>query len=292
MRIAAVGLFLILGACAGSPPCSAVDSGNNNGTDGGSCPSGSIPKKSGGCFDPSGATLAAWEFNEGSGTSAKDTAHPGHDGVLCAFPTGSDLSYPDGGCMAGGGPMWVTARGSGALQFDGVSQGVATPDDGTLHVPTISIEAYVQWGGATAVQQRIVERSRASSSGTNAIFGLSLSATGAIVMEVRPSYNNDSQVAVSTQSTQNVTPAEWTHVVGTYDGLTVVLYKNGVEVGRSALSSTGPILYSEERQEGFGIGNQWTRNRGFKGSIDYVRLYDRRLTADEVTALYDAEKAR
>ena len=70
----------------------------------------------------------------------------------------------------------------------------------------------------------------------------------------------------------------WIHLVGTFDGSYLRIYKNGVFVTQTAQThnslTSGP----------FYIGN--TNNYFFNGKIDDVRIYNRALSAQEVAQLY------
>jgi hypothetical protein len=65
----------------------------------------------------------------------------------------------------------------------------------------------------------------------------------------------------------------WSHVAGTYDGVTVRLYVNGVQVASQA--QNGAVLTSAESVR---IGLGWS------GLIDDVRIYNRALAASEIQA--------
>ena len=73
----------------------------------------------------------------------------------------------------------------------------------------------------------------------------------------------------------------WTHVAATYDGATMRLWQNGLEVGQTA--KTGAV--DTDPTMGATIGNQPARDRPFDGRIDDVRLFDRALIQDEITRL-------
>jgi len=63
----------------------------------------------------------------------------------------------------------------------------------------------------------------------------------------------------------------WSHLAGTYDGITARLYINGVQVSSQAQS--GSIATSPEALR---IGLSWA------GMIDELRIYNRALTASDV----------
>lgn len=74
----------------------------------------------------------------------------------------------------------------------------------------------------------------------------------------------------------------WTHVAGTYDGLTLRIYVNGLEVASTPASgqmvaSTNDLLIG---------GKVAIPDRMFTGMIDEACLYDRALSAGEILAIY------
>ena len=74
----------------------------------------------------------------------------------------------------------------------------------------------------------------------------------------------------------------WKHIVGTYDGTTIKLFINGVEVSSKPLSGT--ILSSNNP---INIGAQNTRSdQNFIGKIDDVRIYNKAISSSEINNLY------
>jgi hypothetical protein len=90
-----------------------------------------------------------------------------------------------------------------------------------------------------------------------------------------------------------VPPNTWVHVAGVYDGGTGVLrlYVNGAEV----VAQAGPpiTIWSGPAQAGIGarLTSSSQRTDFFKGSIDELALYNRALSAGEISALYHADLA-
>lgn len=80
-----------------------------------------------------------------------------------------------------------------------------------------------------------------------------------------------------------VTPGVWTNVVGTYDGITALLYVNGTQVASQSGSGLSPTtalpLY-------FSTSDQNPGSSEFHGTMDDVRVYNRALSAAEVKSLY------
>jgi len=86
----------------------------------------------------------------------------------------------------------------------------------------------------------------------------------------------------------------WQHVAATWDGSMsgsagIHIYINGVEsTGGTTVDGGGGAPYDDSTTP-FTVGNRPTDNaRGFNGSIDEVRVYNRVLSAAEIQALADS----
>ncbi len=80
-----------------------------------------------------------------------------------------------------------------------------------------------------------------------------------------------------------VPAGEWTHIVATYDGQTVVLYVNGEP--DASKTRTGPIYDSKEPVR-IGWGSDGATAGAFNGDLDSPAIYRRVLSQDEVRARY------
>ena len=69
----------------------------------------------------------------------------------------------------------------------------------------------------------------------------------------------------------------WTHLAATYDGATMRLYVNGVQVASRA--QTGTIATSTNPLQ---IGGDSLYGQYFAGMIDEVRVYNRALSVTEI----------
>jgi hypothetical protein len=69
----------------------------------------------------------------------------------------------------------------------------------------------------------------------------------------------------------------WTHLAGTYDGATLRLYVNGVQV--SSRAQTGPIAVSTNPLQ---IGGDTFYGQYFLGKIDEVRVYNWALSGSQI----------
>jgi hypothetical protein len=74
---------------------------------------------------------------------------------------------------------------------------------------------------------------------------------------------------------------DWTHVVATYDGISLRLYVNGAEVASVPYDGGIPISNAD-----LIIGSQADGSNYFDGRVDSLEIYDVALTAQEVLSRY------
>lgn len=101
---------------------------------------------------------------------------------------------------------------------------------------------------------------------------------GSLVMQVSL---DDGNSGYHTSAAGVVTTGSWQHIVGTFDGLRVKTYKNGAQVLDEA--AVGTI-----QTPGSGITMGGFTSEYLNGDMDDVRIYNRALSATEVTALYNS----
>ncbi|MCX6924670.1 MAG: hypothetical protein NT154_15865 [Verrucomicrobia bacterium] len=94
-----------------------------------------------------------------------------------------------------------------------------------------------------------------------------------------------------------VSPGQWHHIAGTYDGTKLQLYVDGRPQGRPNYH-TGPMPPMERgnfvsigSEQGRTLEPQITRTRYFQGLIDEVAIYNRALSAEEIAAIHRAKGA-
>lgn len=96
---------------------------------------------------------------------------------------------------------------------------------------------------------------------------------------------NTGSNAVATATT-NLVVGTWYHIVGTYDGVDVKIYVNGVEEGSTArtgnlTSTTAPVR--------IGVGSGATSEEPTDGTVDDIRIYDRGLSPEEILTIFASE---
>jgi hypothetical protein len=213
-------------------------------------------------FDPNTdpSLLGWWNFDEGSGTVAADSSGRGNHGELM------------------NGPVWVTGKIGGALQFDGVDDYVQVPHHDSL-VPTnnevtvsVWINAERHTGPNGAQWQGILSKGDAPR-----LYSLYTEASGALHFSTGPS-----GAFVGTLSASQVPLREWVHIAVVVSGGQHLYYINGVAAGVSGSGATLPT----DSTSVLTIGKTPTEtDREFQGMIDEVRLYGRALTVKEIKKL-------
>jgi hypothetical protein len=199
---------------------------------------------------PPSGLVAAYGFEEGSGTSTTDSSGRGHTGAIS-------------------GATWsATGKYGKALSFDGVNDLVNVADTAALDLTTgMTIEAWVR-PTSLASWRTVVLKERGS--------GLSYSLYASNDASRPNGYiRRGSDVAVVGPSSLPLNT--WTHLAVTYNATTLRLFVNGVQV--SSRAQTGAIVTSSNVL-GIGGNNAW--DEYFAGMIDEVRIYNRALSQNEI----------
>ena len=199
-------------------------------------------------FNP--GLVAAYSFNEGSGTSVADAAGNGNTGTIS-------------------GATWTTAGKFGnALSFSGNSAWVTINDSALLHLTTgMTLEAWVSPTTVNSAWRDVIYK------GDDNYFLEATTSSGG-----KPSVGTTIGGVNANLYGPSVLPRNtWTHLASTYDGATVQLYVNGTMVASRA--QTGPLVTSTNPLQ---IGGDSIYGQTFQGKIDEVRIYNRALSAAEI----------
>jgi len=222
-----------------------------------------------GIVHPSGAShtniAGDWYLDEGLGQVAGDASGHSNNGQLGSTPS-PDTSDP----------TWIAGRfGAAALRFDG-NDFVEVADSATLESPTITAEAWVKGRGSPGSFRYVL--SKGTSACAVASYAIYTGASGGLVFYI----SNGSIDVPSPDAGTGLWDDVWHHVAGTFDGSTVRLYVDGVEIG-SGTPTTLSIGYGLPSNERFYIGAyRGTCDLMFAGDIDEVRVWRRALAPFEV----------
>jgi hypothetical protein len=198
---------------------------------------------------PPAGLVAAYSFNEGSGTMATDASSARNTGTVS-------------------GASWTAAgRNGGALVFDGVNDWVTVADSASLDLTTgMTLEAWVRPTTTGQAWRTLILKETLS----NLVYGSYTATTQA----GRPNVEIGSTALYGTGALAVNT---WTHVTATYDRATLRLYVNGTQVASRAHTALIGTSAGALRIGGNAIWGEF-----FAGTIDNVRVYNRALTAAQV----------
>jgi len=213
-----------------------------------------------------GQPIGWWRFDEGAdnlcfdGTDVCDNSGEGNNGTISGDPT------------------WITDTASckqgGCIDFDGTGDKV---DVGVNDlVQDISVSAWI----------------KNSSSGSEKIIvgkGWYNDASGKSWWLLRDSDNKlkfgvitDGNEAIY-DSVIDTSGTDWYHVIGTYDGVTIKIFVNGIEGISYSKSGSLPTGANVKIGMGYYNGDSY----GFIGTIDDVRIYNYALTEDQISEVYN-----
>ncbi len=201
--------------------------------------------------------VAAYGFEEASGLTAIDSSGVGNTGTL------------ENGVARTG-----TGRLGAALTFDGTDDAVRVANAPSLGLTTgLTVEGWVYPTALGTSRWRTLGAKERSGGFRYALF--------ANDNQARPQAAIYAGGSVRTARGGAQLPLNtWSHLAMTYNGSVLRLYVNGVQA--ASTSYTGSIA------TGTGVlrvGNSTTQNnRGFQGRLDEVRVYNRALTAAQITA--------
>lgn len=168
-----------------------------------------------------------------------------------------------------------------AYEFDGVDDFIIT-DDFSTNQTNYSICAWIKSNNGTQTDKTIAMQVGVHPTTGDSIvsFGFSTNgATGALLARHR-----DGTGTNISPNNGNAMLEEWHFAVQTYDGDSVILYINGVNVAFAETTT------SSDKADQFMIGAG--RSQGqigayfFDGAIDDIRVYNRELTLCEIEELY------
>ena len=107
--------------------------------------------------------------------------------------------------------------------------------------------------------------------------------------DIKLAFNGDATNQNATSTSHPLTTNTWFHVVANIDiGNTNIseVYVNSVLV--ASVTDTGNSIVNESNPLRIGMGYQTAPINYFQGYIDDVRMYNRKLSADEIKSLYES----
>jgi hypothetical protein len=194
--------------------------------------------------------VAAYGFDEGSGTTVFDSSGNGNNGTIS-------------------GAAWTTAgKYGGALVFNGTSAWVTINSSASLQLTTgMTLEAWVNPSVVNSAWRDVIYKA------SDNYYLEGTSDSGSVPGGGGTFGTSDVVVFGTTALAANT----WAHLAVSYDGATMRLYVNGVQVASQA--QTGNIAISTSPLQ---IGGDSLYGQYFQGTIDEVRVYSTALTAAQI----------
>ena len=202
-----------------------------------------------------GSLVGSWNMNEGSGTIAYDSSANGNNGAIT-------------------GTSWVDGKYGKALSFNGITDYVNCGNDSSLDVTSsFTIMAWVRINNISSEQEIVSKQYSAYElkiySGR---FAFECFVGG---VDVWAKANNVVPV-----------PGQWYFVAWTYDSTTHHLYINGMNQVLTFGAGSGVAGPINTTTFNLYFGRRASGGLAYDGIIDEVRIYNRTLSASEVTAFY------
>ncbi len=220
-----------------------------------------------------------WTFDEGGGTTSADLSGNGRDAVV-----------------GSGDPAWVSGVSGNALQFDGVDDGVNVPWYGIAGNDPRTITCWIKTADNEA-STGIVGWGQSNSNGTKWHFRVNNSSgngqLGALRTEIQGTFLIGTTV---------VSDDTWHFIASVFpEGgefmVDVMHYVDGQLDVSESTNDNGTVLLVDtaaseadsDQEVRIGYRQQTVELQFYTGIIDEVRIYSRALSAEDITALYEAE---
>ena len=201
--------------------------------------------------------------------------------ILAGFTTNANLPFLPGmrlpEALATSGYNYSPSfNATGSTLFD-------IPNHSSLQLTRFSAAAWFKTAKDHYTEQMIVNKGGIGleTAGNNMNYGIWMDNTE----RIRGGFEKSDGTDYVTGSPSRYNDSSWHYAVVTYDGSIVRLYIDGVQVGTKITSATPDNGGSQPLRIG---ANSQGNNRYFTGQIDEVRVWNRALTAGEVSDQYNS----
>ncbi len=222
-----------------------------------------------GVLGPAGP-IGHWKLDEGEGAVAVDSSGQGNDGTI---------HNADAGGLGDGGSVWVDDPERGmVISFNGDDSGAYVSTD--LIIPFMSLNNDFTW--AFWAKQHADQETN-----NDLILGNRFGGTEAPLQFIkftptRFEFFNDDYDYLEGVNYEPVPGDVWVHHVTVKDGTSLTYYRNGEEAGTNTITKTID-------ENPFSMGGDATNvTEMWRGYLSDVRIYDRALSADEISELAGA----
>lgn len=206
--------------------------------------------------------VAYWPLNESSGNAA-DSGSGGYTCTVQGAATSTDV------------PSTISSspvNSTRSRDFDGTNDYLLCPTNSALSPTPIAVSFWVKSDATTQQADGIICATPGNSTWGERGWGFTFESSTSMSFFVEDWWNNHADAT-------GITPSNWNHVVGMWNGTTLSIYVNGTLKGTD--SYTGNMSNSQRPE----IGRCGKNSYNIDGKVDDVRIYDRILTQQEITAL-------
>ncbi len=211
------------------------------------------------------------------------------NGLVAYYPFCGNSNDQSGNGLNGtvNGATLTTDRfgnNNSAYNFNGVDNSIIVPDNVLLRPANISISCWVQSPQLTTANCVISKTQVGTATGEQYIIGYDLNGKANFQIKRNSSCVAGSNWQYLYTNNNAITNDVWQHLVCTYDGTTMKFYKNGILI-QSYLPTAGSIDNCPGGT--LNIGRYWQNQYHFNGKIDDIGIWNRALTQQEITDLYN-----
>jgi hypothetical protein len=211
---------------------------------------------------------AWWRMNEAAGSGTAVDQMVSHPGTYQNGPTLYQTGVASGGYNK-------------AVSFDGADDKVNLSSIN----PTVSTMSFIGWFKADDFDVTNADLIAKASGTADANYYWSLSTINSSSQQrLNFRFRAGGSTAVATASSGNLGTGAWVFVAGVYDGRAIVLYKDGVEVGRTTKTGTPDTSGAVNAA----LGDNPTGARPFDGLLDEFAIFTKALKPREIAAIYAA----
>lgn len=178
----------------------------------------------------------------------------------------------------GTGMAWTTGTNGGAVSFDGTDDYVTVPDSNSLELAQWTVSLWIKFN-STVGNQRLFSKNGVGNSANYYLWRND----GATLLYYGFGYGSGK---VEDSFGPNFILGQWYNIVFIYDGAVENVYFNAVAKRTKSTTAT-PYISTGQLDIGYSTVSGGDH---FNGIIDDVRIYNRALSAAEITAMYNGGK--
>ena len=231
---------------------------------------------------PTNGLLLAYELN--SGTTIRDTLGSGPNGINhgASFATAGKIG--------------------GAFVLDGTTDYISIPDYDAFTIASqnnthlFSISVWVKLDALTG-DQPVISKAQTINPIDDSEWLLYIKSDGSVNFNMIDKQSGSKQITYT--NTSEIAPGQWNHIIVSFEGTSWAtpthIYVNGADATSfSGFQGVPPFSYTYNGLDDVEIGCQYRLSSGsatyLKGAIDQVLLYNRKMTSEDISRLYNSGK--